>query len=68
MFIVIIRTEAPVARNKYPEEMVEKILDVAEIYGSMAVSMPTMLLFALQFSLLEARISLFRAASASCMS
>ncbi len=30
--------------------------------------MPAMLLFALQFSLLEARISLFRAASASCMS
>ena len=30
MFIVIIRTEAPVARNKYPEETVEKILDVAE--------------------------------------
>lgn len=25
MFIVIIRTEVPVARNKYPEEMVEKI-------------------------------------------
>ena len=68
MFIVIIRTEAPVARNKYPEEMVEKILDVAEIYGSMAVSMTAMLLFALQFSLLEARISLFRVASASCMS
>ena len=68
MFIVIIRTEAPVARNKYPEETIETILDVAEIYGSMAVSMPTMLLFALQFSLLEARISLFRAASASCMS
>ena len=56
------------ARNKYPEEMVEKILDVAEIYGSMAVSMTAMLLFALQFSLLEARISLFRVASASCMS
>ena len=68
MFIVIIRTEAPVARNKYPEETVEKILDVAEIYGSMAVSMTAMLLFALQFSLLKARISLFRAASASCMS
>ena len=68
MFIVIIRTEAPVARNKYPEATVEKILDVAEIYGSMAVSMTAMLLFALQFSLLEARISLFRAASASCMS
>lgn len=30
MFIVIIRTEAPVARNKYPEETVEKTLDVAE--------------------------------------
>ena len=30
MFIVIIRTEAPVARNKYPEETVGKILDVAE--------------------------------------
>ena len=30
MFIVIIRTEAPVARNKYPEETAEKILDVAE--------------------------------------
>ena len=30
MFIVIIRTEAPVARNKYPEETVERILDVAE--------------------------------------
>ena len=68
MFIVIIRTEAPVARNKYPEETIEKILDVAETYGSMAVSMTAMLLFALQFSLLEARISLFRAASASCMS
>ena len=25
MFIVIIRTELPVARNKYPEETVEKI-------------------------------------------
>ena len=25
MFIVIIRTEVPVARNKYPEETVEKI-------------------------------------------
>ena len=47
MFIVIIRTEAPVARNKCPEETVEKILDVAEIYGSMAVSMTAMLLFAL---------------------
>ena len=30
MFIVKIRTEVPVARNKYPEEAVEKILDVAE--------------------------------------
>lgn len=30
MFIAIIRTEAPVARNKYPEETVKKILDVAE--------------------------------------
>lgn len=30
MFIVIIRTEVPVVRNKYPEETVEKILDVAE--------------------------------------
>lgn len=30
MFIVIIRTEVPVARNKHPEETVEKILDVAE--------------------------------------
>lgn len=40
----------------------------AAIYGSMAVSMTAMLLFALQFSLLEARISLFRAALASCMS
>lgn len=30
MFIVIIRTEAPVARNMYPEETVEKILDVVE--------------------------------------
>ena len=30
MFIVTIRTEVPVARNKYPEETVEKILDVAE--------------------------------------
>ena len=30
MFIVIIRTEAPVACNKCPEETVEKILDVAE--------------------------------------
>ena len=30
MFIAIIRTEAPVARNKYLEETVEKILDVAE--------------------------------------
>lgn len=30
MFIAITRTEALVACNKYPEEMVEKILDVAE--------------------------------------
>ena len=30
MFVVIIMTEVPVARNKYPEEAVEKILDVAE--------------------------------------
>lgn len=30
MFIAITRTEVPVARNKHPEEMVEKILDVAE--------------------------------------
>lgn len=30
MFIAIIRTEVPVALNKYPEEAVEKILDVAE--------------------------------------
>lgn len=30
MFIVKIRMEVPVARNKYPEEAVEKILDVAE--------------------------------------
>ena len=30
MFVVIIRTEVPVACNKYPEEAVEKILDVAE--------------------------------------
>lgn len=30
MFIVIIRTEAPVVRNMYPEETVEKILDVVE--------------------------------------
>ena len=30
MFIAITRTEVPVARNKCPEEMVEKILDVAE--------------------------------------
>lgn len=30
MFIAITRTEAPVARSKYPEETVEKILDVAE--------------------------------------
>ena len=30
MFIAITRTEVPVARNKYPEETVENILDVAE--------------------------------------
>lgn len=30
MFIAITRTVVPVARNKYPEETVEKILDVAE--------------------------------------
>ena len=30
VFIAITRTEAPAARNKYPEETVEKILDVAE--------------------------------------
>lgn len=30
MLIAITRTEVPVARNKYPEETVEKILDVAE--------------------------------------
>lgn len=30
MFIAITRTEVPVARNKHPEEAVEKILDVAE--------------------------------------
>ena len=30
MFIAITRTEVPVARSKYPEETVEKILDVAE--------------------------------------
>jgi AcrR family transcriptional regulator len=30
MFIAITRTEVSVARNKYPEETVEKILDVAE--------------------------------------
>ena len=30
MFIAITRTEVPVARNKYPEETVEKILDAAE--------------------------------------
>lgn len=29
MFIAITRTEVPVAHNKYPEEAVEKILDVA---------------------------------------
>lgn len=30
MFIAITRTKVPVARNKCPEETVEKILDVAE--------------------------------------
>lgn len=30
MFIAITRTGVPAARNKYPEETVEKILDVAE--------------------------------------
>ena len=30
MFIAITRTEVPVARNRCPEETVEKILDVAE--------------------------------------
>ena len=30
MIIAITRAEVPVARNKYPEETVEKILDVAE--------------------------------------
>lgn len=30
MFIAITRPLLPVARNKYPEETVEKILDVAE--------------------------------------
>lgn len=30
MFIVKIRTEVPVARNKYPKGAREKILDVAE--------------------------------------
>ena len=30
VYIAIIRTEVPVARNKYPEETVEKILGVAE--------------------------------------
>ena len=30
VFIAITRTEVPVARNKCPEEMVEKILDIAE--------------------------------------
>ena len=29
MFIAITRTEVTVARNMYPEETVEKILDVA---------------------------------------
>ena len=30
VFIAITRTEMPVACNKYPEETVEEILDVAE--------------------------------------
>ena len=30
MFIAITGTEVPVARNKYPEEAVEKFFDVAE--------------------------------------
>ena len=30
VFIAITRTEVHVARNKYPEETVKKILDVAE--------------------------------------
>ena len=30
MCIAITRTEVPVTRNKYPEETVERILDVAE--------------------------------------
>ena len=30
VFIAITRAEVPVARNKYPEETVEKILDVVE--------------------------------------
>lgn len=30
MFIAITRTEVPVARNKCPEETVEKIINVAE--------------------------------------
>lgn len=30
MFSVGRRTEAPMARNKYPEETVKRILDVAE--------------------------------------
>lgn len=30
MFIAITRTKVPVARNMYPEETVEKILDVVE--------------------------------------
>lgn len=45
--------------------------DAAAVYGLPCCewrSMPTMFLFALQFSLLVARISLIRAASASCMS
>lgn len=40
----------------------------AAIYWSMAVSMTAMLLLALQLSLLEARLRLFRAASASRVS
>lgn len=38
----------------------------AAIYGSMAVSMPSMLLLALQLPLLEARLRLIRATLASC--
>ena len=40
----------------------------AAIYGLMAVSMPAMLLFTLQFSLLEARLRLIRATLTSCLS